>query len=692
MSRKYPFVKQEALKDCGAACLSMIIKYHKGYVDLETLRDITKTNRNGANAYNLIEAAMELGFEARGVRLSNIESEELIVPCIAHVTIDQTYKHYVVIYKIDLKKRTVIIADPSREIKTISIDDFNKIWNNVILILYPIKNLPINKEHSIIKFTLDLLLMHKKILINLLLLSLFITGFTVASSFFLQWILGSIGIIDAKMHIMWTFTIFSIIYLLKIISDFMRNKLLIYINQKIDYILTMDTFKNIMSLPYNYYRNRTTGEILARINDLGIVRNVISKLSLTIFIDTIVILVALIFLYLINSTLFVLAGLIFILYVLILYIFKNSFNKYINRIQEKKAIVSSYLVESINGFETIKGLNIADIFIKKFKQKYTSLLNEVFKLDNLYNYQYLFKEIIGNMGFIIIITVGTLLVIDNKMSIGALLTFNALLSYFLSPIRSLIDLDMDLKESENALRRILDLNIKKIDTGIIDQRISGAIKINNLNYSYDNINNLLNNINFNIKQGEKVIITGSSGSGKSTIFKLLMKYYKVNRNMIEIDAIDINDYNDNSINQAITCIAQNEILFTDTLINNIKLNREVSNNKFLEITKICHLKSIIKDNSLGYNLLIEENGFNISGGEGERIILARSLIKDSAIILIDEGLSQVDTNLERQILKDLFKYYKQKTIIMISHRIDNIDLFNHLIEIEQGSLKKDVMI
>lgn len=693
MLMKYPFVKQESLKDCGVACLAMIIKYYKGYVGLEMLRDMSKTNRNGTSAYNLISTALELGFEAKGVKttIDDINSDNLVLPCIAHVVINESYKHYVVIYKIDYKKRIMIIADPSDGIIKIKFDDFDKIWSKVLLILYPIKNIPIYENHSIIKFTFKLLLTHRKILANILILSMLVTIFTITSSFYLQWILKSISTSNPKLYITWVFFVFLSVYLMKIISDFIRNKLLIHINQKIDLALTTDTFKNIMELPYSYYRNRTTGEILSRINDLGTVRNMISRVVLTVFIDLLVTSVALIFLYLINSTLFFIAIIIFLLYLLIVYIFKRTFIRYIDQIQKKRADVSSYIVEAISGFETFKGLDIKELVVQKFKTKYIKLLKDTFQFDNIYNLQLLLKELINEIGFVIIIAVGILMVIDAKMTIGSLLTFNALLIYFLNPIRNLVDLDINIKEAENALRRVMDLNQKEIDNGIIDSKLIGDIKFNNLTYSYDNQTNLLNSISCEIKQGEKVMITGQSGSGKSTIFKILKKYYLINRNMIKINGIDLNDYKLDSLKKGITYISQNEILFTDTVNNNIRLNRSIPNDIFFKINKICQVDNIVNHNSQGYNMLLEENGFNISGGEGQRIILARSLLKNSAIILIDEGFSQMDVNLERLILKEMFIYFKKQTIILISHRLDNIDLFNHLIEIEDGKIKKDVL-
>ena len=211
------------------------------------------------------------------------------------------------------------------------------------------------------------------------------------------------------------------------------------------------------------------------------------------------------------------------------------------------------------------------------------------------------------------------------------------------------------------------------------------IKLNNLSFSYDDNKNILKNISLEIEQNEKVLIIGSSGSGKSTILKLLKKYYKVNRNQIFIDDIDINDYLKKTLDESICYISQNESLYTDTLYNNIDLYRSISKEKIYEIAKICELDFI--DDKLGYNMLIEENGFNLSGGQRQRLILSRSLLNDFNILLIDEATNQIDISLERKIFKRMFDKFKNRTIIAVSHRLENMDLFDKVIKINNSKIE-----
>ncbi|MDD2377963.1 MAG: peptidase domain-containing ABC transporter [Bacilli bacterium] len=685
MLKKYPFVKQEGIKDCGCASLLMIIKHYKGYISLERLRDMTKTTKSGTNAYNLIETAKLLGFEAKGIKtnIDDLTSENVILPCIAHVTINESYKHYVVIFEINYKKKTILIGDPADKIKKLTFEEFKQIWNNILIILYPIKPIPFSNKFSPIKFMTIILKNYQKDLIEIWFLSLLITIFSIASSFYFKYMIDSVMV--SKHYLLFLFIIFMGILIMKNITSFFRNKLLIYLNQKIDLELTTTTFKQIISLPYNYYRNRTTGEILSRITDLYSVREMISKIALNLFIDLPLTIVALWILYFINHTLFGISIIILILYLLVVAIYQKSLTNKIEQVQTKKAEITSYLVEHISGFEVVKGLSIKNNVIDKFEKRYVGLLKKIFKFENIINQQITLKDTINNMGQLTIIFIGCLLVYEQEITLGTLLNFNAILVYFLDPIQNIIDLNIEIKEAHNALKRILELFIKEEKTGFINKKVIGDIRFNNLSYTYNNSNEILKNITFEIKGHSKVLIIGHSGSGKSTILKLIKKYYRVNRDSLYLDNIDINDYQDLS---NISYISQQEILFTDTLYNNLMITD--SNTNVLEIANLCYIDEIIKDNNLGYSMLIEENGFNISGGQKQRIILGRTLLKPFDILLIDEGLNQVDINLERKILKNLFNKYMNKTIIVVSHRLENMDLYDQVIEMENGMIKRNI--
>lgn len=687
---KYPFVKQEGIKDCGVASLQMIVMYYHGYINLEQLRNMTKTSKEGTNAYHLIEAANKIGFEAKGVKceFDDLNMNNLLLPCIANVTLDNSFLHFLVIYEVNFKNKYLIIGDPASKLRRVSFDYFKLVFNKVLIILKPVSPIPLQEKVDIYSFVFKTIKQHHILLKQLLFLSLFITAFSIVSSFYIQNMIEQINNYS-KHNLLLIFYIFFSICLLKLITDFFRNKILIYINQKLDINLMVENFKKIIELPYHYYKNRTTGEVVARFNDLSSVRDIISKFFLSVFIDLPLTLITLVFMFLINRRLFLISLFILVLYLILIWIFKNKYRDYICDVSEARSKVNTYMVESLQGFETIKGLHIEKRVNDNFEKKYVNLLKHLFNYHSFYFIMHSLKDAINNIGFVIIILLGSLYVLNDNMTIGQLMTFNALLTIFLEPIRSIIDLDSSINEAKNALKRILELIFYKESGGVIKHYIKGSIAFKNLTYTFDDRNNVLVDVNFNIEQGKKLAIIGKSGSGKSTLFKLLMKYYEVDMGKVFIDDIDINNYEKNYL-KSIVYISQNEILFTDSIYNNINLDNSDSRS-FLNVCKSCYVDDIIKRSNLGYNMILEENGGNISGGERQRIILARTLLRNFSILIIDEGTNQIDINLERKILKNIFNLYKFKTIIFITHRLDNIDLFDQLIELQDGQVVRNEM-
>ena len=680
MLKKYPFVKQEGYKDCGLTSLLMIIKYYKGNVSIERLRDLTHTNKNGTSAFNLVKASHELGFYSKGVRGSLNDLKYVVLPCIAHVIINNSIKHFIVIYEINYDKEILIVADPAYGIKKISFSEFSSIWTGVLIIIYPIRSIPIMKDINVNSFIFKTIFKYKKSLIILFLLSILIILLNLISSFYFKFIIDGIDI--SKGYLKNIFFVFLLLSITRLVINYLRSKFLIILNCKLDFSLVLDAFKRIILLPYHYYHNRTTGEIVSKINDLGVSRDFISKICVNLFIDFPLVIISAFFLFKINISLFLITFLIFVLYLLLSYIYSRVYKLYIYKVKTNREIINSYMYESISGFETVKGINIESNVIDKFNNKYINYLNDMYRLDNHISNQSFLRDLINDIGNIFVLLFGSFLVFDGKISIGYLITYSSMMIYFLEPIRNIIDMDVSVKESRESITRLLSLYENYFDKGIVNFK-GGRICFSNLSFSFDN-KKILKNINLVINKGERIMICGTSGSGKSTLLKLLMKYYSVNRGMIFIDGIDINDYKVKSLRKNISYVSQNEIIFNDSLINNLNFYSR-DNNEVLNMARLVEFNEIM-DNDLGLNMMIEENGLNLSGGQRQRIVLARALLKQAQIILIDEGLSQVDVPLERKILKNIFNEFRDKTFIIVSHRMENVDLYDRVIKINNGEI------
>lgn len=687
MSKKYT-VLQDGLKECGSACLLSIIRYYGGDIPMAKLLELTKTNKDGTNFYNLKNAANELGMSAKGYELKETgQLLEIDKPFISQLVI-KNYLHFVVVYK--MKDNKVTIMDPAKGMVKLSLQEFTIRWTGYILVLEPYKPLPIYKSNNYLnKVIINIISNNKKMLTNIIILSLISTIFTCLYSYHLKVILDNVLNTD-KHNLIVISIIFIQILLVKIITTFLRNYLLIYFNQKLDLSIMTKTISKIISLPFSYYKNKTTGETISRINDLMHIKNVIAKMLTTFILDIFLSIIVLIILLTIDKSLTSLLIIITIYYLLIFLIYLNSIKNTTEAIQENSAKVNSLLVESISSYETIKGLNMENYFKNKINKQYLNLLNNNLYLSKIIYSSNLIKDIFEGIIIIIIIYLGVEKVMDKSLSLGSLITYNTFMYYYLNGIKNTLDFYREFYYTKNSLKRINNLldyqfdnleEVKNLDT-------SGGIYLNNLSFSYTYNKPILKGITLDIPPKTKLLVLGKSGSGKSTLLKILYKYYQVKRDQVFISNYDINDFSVSDIRKNITYISQNEFLYTDTIRNNIIMERDITEAKFLEVCKLTYVSDIIKNNILSYNFILEENGANISGGQRQRIILARALLKPSNIILIDEGLNEIDISLERKILKNIFAYCSEKLIIIISHRLDNIDLYDKVIKIDEGILKE----
>ena len=682
--KKISYVRQIAERDCGISCLSYIIKYYGGYVKREYLREITNTTREGVSLYSLKEGCTKLGIEAKAIQ-SDIKPLGKEVPFIAHILKDNL-GHFVVISKITNKYITIM--DPSCGIKKIDILKWNEITTNIYLLLKPVnKILKQENDKKITNILFPLLKQYKVIIMLLLLLSLIYTLSNILISYQFQFFLELLNIKNLE-AIKLIFIFLISIICLKEIANLFRSNFLNYFNHLIDKTLLRDAYTHIIKLPYLYFKNHTKGDFITRIQDIFQIREVISKLLIACIMDFILIIFIYLVLLKISLKLSLIVFITTLLYLVIIYFYNKVIIKKLKNLKEEEIKVNNHLIETITSYDTIKSMQIEDNLLNKLLVKYSFFQDNSFNLYKSLNKETFFKNLIYGLGLLIIIYLGIKEVYYNNLSLNNLLVFNSLLIYFFDPLQDISSLQITLQEAHLSFLRIQELfNVKEetLDTtNSINTYFKGNIKINNLIYSYNNIDNTLKCDKLEILAGEKVLLYGPTGSGKSTLMKLLVRYFSGYQGLIEIDDRNIQLLNLLDIRRKITYVSQDEILYTDTIYNNIVLDNKISYSEYLDILKITGVDLIINRSLLKNDMLIENNGSNLSGGEKQRILLARALVKKSDIYIFDESLSAIDIKNERLILKNIFKRLKNKTIIVISHRFNNKDLYQRYVLINKG--------
>ena len=689
MSDKY-CILQDDLKDCGVSSLLSIIKYYGGFVSKDCLREMTKTTKDGVSALNLLRCARELGFEGYGIKgkLKDIKSD--LLPVICHVTIDKKINHFVVLYKIDLKKNRVLIMDPAKGYIYLSFSEFHNISTGYFLLLKPKQVIPLFKENNqVIDTVKKVLIKYKNILLIILFMSVIYTLLNILTSYNFKLLLSEISIsLEKDIYFIFLFLIGIILF--KYLIFLFRINLINYINIILDKTLVKKAYYHIINLPYLYYRTHTNGDLLTRINDLANVKELISNLIVTLFVDLSLSIIVLFVLFNINVSLAIIVLVSLLIYIIVTIVFNRFIKNNVGEGLRHSSVVNNYLVESLSSFETIKNLSIQDYVINNFNKKYDDyceINNNLLKIINKENF---IKNILISLMNLMIIYKSFNLIKNGQFNITSLITFISVLDYLVSSIKNILDLQVLYESSRESLRRIKEILNIPSEKVIFNKKTNiknllGRIEIDNVSYSYNGINNVLNNVSLDIKEGEKVLIYGSSGSGKSTLMQIITRYLDNNYSgNITVGGIDLKKIDLYTLRNNICYVSQKEYLYTDSVYENIVLGRKISYQKFDNLCKNLMVDEIISNSSLAYNYLIDNNGDNISGGEKERVIIARSLLTNANIYIFDESLSHLDIEMERKILEYLFNNYSDKTFIIISHRKSNLDLYNQVISVGKG--------
>ena len=377
---KKVIVKQYDLKDCGACCLLSIIKYYGGYIPLETINMDTHVNKNGTTAFHIINAAKKYGFDATGVKTDNLK--DLIFPVIAHVEVNNQFNHFVVIYSINIEKEKIQIMDPATGLQTMKLDEFLAIWSNVIIKIYPnTEILSLKKPMNLIKYIINIISKEKNIISSLFCSSFILALLSIITSFYLKFALAAISIKNRK-NLKYIIVLFLILTFFKIVTNFIRDYYENYLNKNIDIRTMMPFITHLMSLPLKNVSNRTSGEIITRINEMNNIKDLFSKIFITFSLDLLLALCSLIILYFISKKLFFLLLLMICLFIIVGVLFNFPIYQKINENIELNAKFNNEIIEKVDSFLTIKNINKLELFLKQIEYSYCKYLKHTFNFNN----------------------------------------------------------------------------------------------------------------------------------------------------------------------------------------------------------------------------------------------------------------------------------------------------------------------
>lgn len=693
-SYKRTFVPQIDARDCGVAALASIAKFYGSDFSLAHLRELAKTNKEGTTALGIVKAADEMGFETRPVQADKtlFDMSDVPYPFIVHVNKEGKLQHYYVVYQ--TKKDYLVIGDPDPSVKItkMSKERFFSEWTGVAIFLAPKPSYQPHKDkkNGLLSF-LPLIFKQKSLIAYIVLSSLLVTIINIGGSYYLQGILdeyipnqmkSTLGIISVGL---------VITYILQQIMGFSRDYLLTVLSQRLSIDVILSYIRHIFELPMSFFATRRTGEIISRFTDANSIIDALASTILSLFLDVSILILVGSVLLAQNPNLFLLSLISIPIYMFIIFSFMKPFEKMNHDVMQSNSMVSSAIIEDINGIETIKSLTSEENRYQNIDSEFVDYLEKSFKLSKYSILQTSLKQGTKLVLNILILWFGAQLVMSSKISTGQLITFNTLLSYFTTPMENIINLQTKLQSAKVANNRLnevylVESEFKVQENPVHSHFLMGDIEFDDLSYKYGFGRDTLTDINLTIKQGDKVSLVGVSGSGKTTLAKMIVNFFEPYKGHISINHQDIKNIDKKVLRRHINYLPQQAYIFNGSILENLTLggNHMISQEDILRACELAEIRQDIERMPMGYQTHLSD-GSGLSGGQKQRIALARALLTKSPVLILDEATSGLDVLTEKKVIDNLMSL-TDKTILFVAHRLSIAERTNSVIVLDQGKI------
>jgi ABC-type bacteriocin transporter len=687
-------IKQFDSSDCGPACITMIANYHGKRISLTQAREWASTDKNSTNLKGLIESAERIGFNAQALKGdADSLTPDLDTPFIAHLNKEGLF-HFIVVTKITQK--TVTYADPADGNIRKPIKDFLKLWTGYVVFISPSADFKRGSESlGLFQRFLPLLQPHKKTILHTVIASLLITVMGIAGAMYFRILVDDILFSESRLTLHVVSIGVLLVTLLQVLLEAVRSRLLVGFSMKVDLSISLGYLSHLFKLPLSFFDSRKVGEILSRLSDTVRIREALSSATFSVFFDTIMVVGIGIVLAVQNLTLFFIALLFVPLSAGIVWGFAGPFKRKYQEILGGQAESQANLVETVSGIATVKA-QVAEIeSFHKAEGKIMKQTWPVFHASRMGIIQNSLVGLIDGWGSNLLFWIGSTLILGNQISLGQLISFNALIGYFLGPLQNLIHLQPNLQEAFVAARRVgevLDIEpeIDESRSLVKPKDLSGDIVFQDVDFRYGSKKLVLKKISFKIDGGSTVGIAGSSGSGKSSLIKLIMKLYKAESGKISINEVDIEDIDPVHLRQNIGYVNQDIFLFSGTIRENIAFgNPGADAEDIIEAAKRSGAHGFISELPQRYDTELSEQGGGLSGGEKQRIAIARALVTKPDILIFDEATSNLDAFSEFELHQTISELKRTgMTIIMVAHRLSSINKCDQIILLADGEVQE----
>lgn len=712
MRKKFPSYLQLDSMDCGPSCLRMIGKFYGRKLELQKLREYCYANNNGVSLLGISDAAEKIGFRTNAVKSSfDRLVEKGIFPCIAHWRED----HFVVVYKLKVKKGKdgcwqgkVYVADPAFGLVTYTVPEFLSGWENdrihgqnkgVFLLLVPTLAFfepreECDEEHKFkLRHFFNYVRPYKRLFVQVILGMLLGLVFTFIFPFLSQ-SLVDFGVMNNNLNFVYLVLGAQLILSISELSvGFIQNWILLHVTSRISIALISDFLTKMLKLPISFFDSKKTGDIMQRIGDHSRIQNFFTGTTISVFFSFLNFFVFAIVLGCYNLNMLIIFIIGHALYVAWVLLFLRVRRELDFKHFDKASRNQSSIIEIITGAQEIKlcGCEV------KMRNKWENIQSELFligirgmKISQIQSAGAFFFSNITNITLSIF---SAYLVITGNITLGMMMSLSYIIGQLKGPIGAFIGFVHSYQDAKISLERLGEIHFQVDEDQANENRISEMkmsdrnIYLNNLSFSYmgDKVPPVLNNLSLIIPYNKTTAIVGESGSGKTTLVKLLLGYYEPTKGEILIGNTNFKHINTNSWRHQCAVVMQEGFIFSASIAENIAVSdQHIDREKLYYAANLANIHDFISQLPSGYNTKIGQEGVGVSQGQRQRILIARAVYKDPAFLFFDEATNALDANNERVIIENLKEFYKNRTSVIVAHRLSTVRFADQIVVLDRG--------
>ncbi|MBX7220858.1 MAG: peptidase domain-containing ABC transporter [Blastocatellia bacterium] len=690
MRPKFVCVQGHDSNDCGPAALATVARHYGLHVSVVRARDVLDTDQQGTSLTSLCLGAEKLGFKASAGQAKIGVLDRIPLPAIAHFN-DTTEGHFVVLHQVTAS--SIVIADPAQGVVALSREEFERRWSKALLLLAPGDDFKPNEElPSSFQALVKLAFRERKLLMQSVVCAGLISLLGLAQSFFVQMVLDRV--IPFSNRSLLTILVIGVFVILgfRSLYGFLRQYLLAYLGMKYELSLGLGYMDRVLRLPVKFFEQRTTGDIYSRVTDVTSVQMAITNGLLSACIDLVMLvgLAGLMAWYNLKLTLLTLA------FVPVLAAVTLGLQRPVVRkqreVREAFSGVSSKFIEAVGTIRILKVFTAEPAAFDRIREQYLKLENAQFRRNLLMGALAATSTMLTGVISIALLWVGAYLVMDAEMTVGKMMFFSSLLGMFLAPIDHLAPSMTMIQEALIGLERLGDahqLPAEDEENGRTLEQfdLRGEIVFDRVSFWYREGYPVVNDISFTVPAGKTVAVLGETGSGKTSLANLVARLYEIQEGRILLDGMDLRDINRAALRSQIGVIFQDPSLTGGTIFDNIALGKPNATLEEVQAAaRLAEAHDFIMALPKRYDYDVGDRGVALSSGQRQRIAIARALIRNAAILILDEATSNLDSQTERRVMDNIRTHCPGKTVFLITHRLTTVMHTDSIVVLDKGRI------